>query len=337
MIALGVAAALLLAALCAALPLAVYATTLAALGLPHVLAELRYVARRFAGRWPRRAVAATLAILAAIIALRAAALADALPAAITRPAELTLVAALAALTLPALWRRGPARALLGALLIAAVALGAATAPITTAVILAGLHNLTPIGFIAEATTGRARRRALGLAALAFIALPLLIASGLPYAALRALAAIAPEWSPLPAGPLAAQLGVYLPAAVHDAPWALHAFSAFVFLQCAHYAAVIHALPRLAGDPPRARWRLGALLAAAGALTLLAFARDFTGSRALYGLIAAAHAWIEVPVLLAALLAAHSNRNTSHPSPKDTRFAHADSPIARPHASGASAR
>lgn len=336
MIALAVAAALLVAALCVALPLAVYATTLAAFGLPHVLAELRYVARRFGGRWPRRAVAATLALLAAIVALRVAALTEALPAAFTRPVELALVAALAALTLPALWRRAPARALLGGALIAAVAGGAAAAPITTAVILAGLHNLTPLGFIAEAAPDR--RRALALAALAFVALPLLIASGLPYAALAALGSLAPEWSPLPAGPLAAHLGVYLPAAAHAEPWALHAFSAFVFLQCAHYAAVLHALPRLAGDPRPARLRLGAALALIGALTLAAFARDFTASRALYGVIAAVHAWIEVPVLLAALLAhPRISRSASHPSPNDTAFAHADSPIARPHGSGASAR
>lgn len=327
-----------LIALCVALPLATYTTSLAAFGLPHVLAELRYVARRFGGRWPAGAVTATLALLAAIVALRIAALTGALPAATTRPIELALVAGLAALTLPALWRRGPLRAVLGGLLIAAVAWGAAADPITTAILLAGLHNLTPLGFIAEATAGRARRRALLLAGSAFIALPLLIALGLPYAALHALGALAPEYGPLAAGPLAAHLPVYLPAAARDAPWALHAFSALVFLQCAHYAAVLHVLPRLAGDPPPVRLRLGAALALVGALTLLAFALDFTGSRRLYGVAAAVHAWIEVPVLLAALLAQpRSQSSASSPSPNDTALAHAETATARPIGSGASAR
>ena len=175
--------------------------------------------------------------------------------------------------------------------------GAAEAPLTTMVALSALHNFTPLGFFAEA----APRRWLGIGALLFIGGPLLLASGLPFAALQSVGLIAPEWTLLPTGPLADHLGVYLPGEAQRAPWALYAFSGLVFAQVLHYGAVLHGLPRLAGEGGRTRWRVGLVLAAIGALTLLAFAFDFRGSRQLYGIAAAVHAWLEVPVLLAALL------------------------------------
>ena len=81
------------------------------------------------------------------------------------------------------------------------------------------------------------------------------------------------------------------------------FSAVVFAQCMHYAAVIHVLPRLGvtAEGVSRSWAIG--LGLMGALTLMAFAGDFFMSRKIYGLFAAVHAWIEVPILLAALFGA----------------------------------
>jgi hypothetical protein len=39
---------------------------------------------------------------------------------------------------------------------------------------------------------------------------------------------------------------------------------------------------------------------AGAVAFVAFVADFAGARAWYGVIAAVHAWVELPVLLLAL-------------------------------------
>jgi hypothetical protein len=51
--------------------------------------------------------------------------------------------------------------------------------------------------------------------------------------------------------------------------------------------------------PRFKFLVSAI-AALGLLTALSFVVDFRGTRAAYGLIAAVHAWIEIPILLLAL-------------------------------------
>lgn len=289
-------------------PLATYTCTLAFFGLPHVLAELRYVGRRFAGRWPWALVGAVGALLACVVALRIGGLLGAVPTGTGRVAELALVLTMSALALPILWRRGPSRALIGGALIAAVAVGVAVDPLITAVILAGLHNLTPVGFIAEGAAPDRRRRLLGLALIAFVALPLLIASGGAYQGLTAALPPALEWSPLAGGHLADHLSVYVPSPWVQSPWALHVFSAFVFTQCMHYAVVIHGLPRLTEDAGP-RWPVAVALIIAGAVAGWMFLGDFGGGRRIYGVIAAVHAWVELPILLA-LAAGSADEGTS---------------------------
>ena len=299
----GIAFIALTAIACITLPLLVYGTTLAAFGLPHVVAELRYVALRFADRWPARLMGTVALLLAAIVGLRILQMSGLLTTRIGKPTELGLVAVLATVTLPALWQRGPLNALLGLLLIVGVAWGAMTAPIHTALSLAILHNFTPVGFFYEALRGARRRRALFWSAVVFLGVPAVIASGLPYQALHGTGWVNPELTALPTGALARHIGVYVPQALHADMLALHLFSAVVFAQCMHYTAVIHILPRLGTIPDGVNrtWAIG--LIAIGALTLVAFSGDFFMSRKIYGLFAAVHAWIEVPVLLAALLGA----------------------------------
>ena len=300
---LAVAFVALTAAACVTLPLLVYGTTLAAFGLPHVFAELRYVALRFGGRWPRKFVGTVTVLLAGIVTLRVLQMTGHLTVRLGKPAELGLVAVLAAVALPVLWRRGALSTLLGVLVIGGVAWGASTMPVYTALVLAILHNFTPVGFFYEALRGARRRRILLWSAIIFLGIPALIASGLPYHALRGTGLMAPEMTLLPTGPLAHHIGVYVPRALHAEMLALHLFSAVVFAQCMHYAAVIHVLPRLGATPEGVSraWAIG--LGLVGALTLLAFAGDFFMSRKVYGVFAAVHAWIEVPILLAALCGA----------------------------------
>jgi hypothetical protein len=303
-------AALLAAAALAAVawPLATYTLSLAAIGVVHVLCELRYVDRRFGARVERRLRLALLATLAAIVAGRLARRAGVVDAEAGALLELGLGLALVVAVLPALarGRRAGLAVAVAAAVGLALAVGAALAPATALLAIAVLHNLTPVGLLAEATTGAARRRALAGAALVFVGVPLVILSGAPFELLARLGVPAPEASVLPAGPLYQHLRAYLPADVLDRPWALHAFTACVFLQCAHYVYVIDVLPRTLPAAARGtvRWPTGGLalaaLAGAALVALLAFADDFADARARYGALAALHAWLEVPILLLAL-------------------------------------
>jgi hypothetical protein len=168
--------------------------------------------------------------------------------------------------------------------------------------LAILHNLTPLGFFAEALDGERRRRALILLSIPLVALPLLIATGLPYEALARMGLEWPEARLLASGPLTFNLGAYVPASLVSSTWALHAFSAAVFAQIMHYAAVIVLLPRLAAQTP-ARWSSRWLVAGIGvaaAVLVIVFVVDYGLARQLYGLTALVHSWLEIPVLLLAL-------------------------------------
>ncbi|HXP05585.1 MAG TPA: hypothetical protein VN808_15810 [Stellaceae bacterium] len=280
-----------------ALPLATYTTSLALFGLAHVLSELNYIDRRFRARLGGLALQIG-APIALAVAARAAAMAGVLPPPVDAAVELSAAAVLAAGAVLRMRRHRAVGAVIGVILGA----GAIAAPFQMLLGLAILHNLTPLGFFAEALRGQQRRRALTLLAVPLIVLPLLIATGLPYAALARMGLEWPEARFLASGPLAFNLGVYVPASLVSSDWALHAFSAAVFAQIMHYAAVILLLRRLAAETPvRRSWRglaLGVAIAA-GALALL-FCVNYGLARQLYGLAALIHSCIEIPVLLLAL-------------------------------------
>jgi hypothetical protein len=186
--------------------------------------------------------------------------------------------------------------------------GAVVAPFETLLFLAIAHNLTPLGFLADALTGAVRRRTLALLAVPFVLLPLLIATGLPFRMLAALGLVAPDAALLASGGLEANLGAYVPARLVESDWALQIFSAAVFAQCMHYVAVIGILPRLIdGATPSTTlvtWPRAALvfayLAVAAAVLAFGFVVDFKVARQVYGLIAMVHSWIEIPILVLAL-------------------------------------
>ncbi len=283
-----------------ALPLATYTTSLALFGLSHVLSELTYIGRRFGSRLSGMALPLGVPIVIAVAA-RVAAVRGVLPPAADAVIELGAAAVLAGF---AAWcmRRYRAAGVVAGLVLGA---GAATAPFQMLLVLAVLHNLTPLGFFAEALGAERRRRALVLLAVPLVALPLLIATGLPYRALARMGLEWPEARFLASGPLAFNLGAYVPVSLVSSEWALHAFSAAVFAQIMHYAAVILLLPRLAREK-RTRaispWPMRGLAvgaAAVAALGLLFFV-DYGLARQLYGMAALVHSWLEIPVLLVAL-------------------------------------
>lgn len=306
----GVAAVGILSAAMAAsaAPLLTYTLTLATLGGAHVLYELRFVEARFSDRLSSRLLAGIAALLGVIVVLRLLRALGLWSGSDSITVELIGVVGLAALTLPALARASPAALCIGLAVVGVVSAGLLISPIVTILALACLHNWTPLGFLAEGLPRSERHRGRVLATVAFVAVPMLIASGLPG---RLIGAAWHELTVLPTGGLADNLGAYIPAALHHHDWAVSAFSAFVFAQSMHYATVIGVLPRIApggkdapavvglSRVPKSGWMIGVVVLSA--LGLVGYILDFREARNWYAIIAAVHAWVEVPVLLLAIV------------------------------------
>jgi len=284
-------------------PLWTYALSLALFGLPHVLTELRYVDERFGARLGRATVAWLVIGLAGIVLLRLLALGGAGHADVRVLLELLVGAMLVGAAVPLLAHRGRLD-LAASLSITALLAGAWWAPFATIVVLALLHNLTPVGFLAERLRGRARRAALLACVVVFGAMPLLIAGGAFGALLDTLALRATDAGPFATGELDLHLAAYVPPALLDSAFAFDLFAAAAYLQCMHYAVVLLVLPRLSGGSETAGARLPwprpamfiATTVAAGAVATIGFLFDFHGTRDAYAVLAAVHAWLEIPVL-----------------------------------------
>jgi hypothetical protein len=297
-----------------ALPLATYTTALALFGLAHVGSELRYVDFRFRSRLPGGLMAWVLTALAAAVLVRLAGMTGVLSTTTDVVLELAFGAAMAVAVVAGMRQRR----LLGASAALTLMAGAVVAPFQTFLCLTIVHNFTPVAFLADALEGATRRRALALLSVPFLILPLLIASGLPYELLARIGMVDPEATLFDGGSLVANMGVYVPVSLLDTPWALHMFSAAVFAQCMHYAAVIILLPRLidAGRRqtllpwPNAR-RFAVYLAIAGLAFAVGFMIDFKLARQVYALAALVHAWVEIPILL--LLLDRGGRGTVTPA------------------------
>lgn len=308
----GIAGFALAAALLAsAFPLIAYAGSLALFGLPHVLAELRYVDGRFGRRLPRSQVLSILALLALAVGVRLLTMAGHLDPMRAYVMEISVVALMAFLAVPPLLGR-PLRAAIAALVGALLATGAWVAPLLTVVLLSVLHNFTPVGFLFERLWHSRWRRPLGLTVvILFVGVPLLLATGGLAIPLAALGVSAPAMSFGSVGTLAAHRGVFVPGGWFSDASATHVFGAVTYLQLLHYGAVLVVLPRLlqrpegAHDRPLLAWPRASLLipciAAVGLISAVLFVQDFRGTRAAYGVAAAIHAWIEIPILLLALI------------------------------------
>lgn len=291
-------------------PLAAYVLSLALFGLPHVLAELRFVDARFSPRLGGGLRPALAALLGALVMTRIAALGGFLGDESRRLLELGILATMVVLLLPLIRRSAPIGAALVVTTFLLLLLGGLVDPALALVLLAVLHNLSPLGFLAEARRGDHRRgRSLAGANLVFLVVPLIVASGLIRRAAGDPNAGDGSYLLAGAGSLAANLGAFVPTSWADSGFARDLFAAAVYLQLVHYGSVLHVLPRLLDDEERhrarRRWpepgRFAVILAVIGSVSLLAFGLDFGASRQIYGVFAAVHAWIEVPVLLQAAL------------------------------------
>ena len=300
-----VVAALTIVGVCVA-PLATYVLMVAAFGLPHVLSELRYCDERFSARSSLAPLIVVGALVGIIASLRVASSAGVVPTYLATMIELGLGAVLA---LAAAWfmRRWK---IPGVAVALAFGLGVVYAPITTFLVWAWAHNLTPLGFIAEATRGQERRRLLITLSLFFLVLPAIVATGVFHQAMFALTGVSATEGPSAFGAGTRPLASFLaPGATVESDIAL--FSAAVVAQAMHYVAVILFLPRLittragiAQPPPLApwpRWPMFAWgVAGIAAAAFVFYAVDYTIARSAYGVAAAIHAWVELPIFLLAL-------------------------------------
>ncbi len=300
--ALWIAVSLISVAAVAVAPIAAFVLMISAFGLPHVLYELRYVDERFSARISPAPLAAIGALIALVAAARIANGMHLLMGDVFLWIELGLGAALA-LTATALMRHNK---VLGAAIGTAFALGAVFAPIPTFLVWAWLHNLTPLGFVAEITEGEERRRWLLMLSIPFFVLPALVATGVFHDLANALFRIAElQWTSM-FGAGDKPLLSFLP----PDSWDLNLFSAAVVAQSMHYVAVIVLLPQLLrakqGSPtktivPWPTWPVfAAAVAAIAAVAFGIYAVSYTDARAAYGVAAAIHAWIELPILLLAI-------------------------------------
>lgn len=284
-----------------ALPLATYAITLACFGIAHAIVELRIIDARYRERLRGVTPFVVGLGLAAVLALRIAANLQVVPRPAQHAAELAIAVGLVGVMLPGLVRAGPKRGAIGLAVLLALVVGLAISPMHALLVAAVLHNLAPWPLVTDALEPRQRRRAAAIGALVFVVVPLVIASGLPFAGLHALGLAAPEAMLLDVGPLDGHMRAFLPESFFADPMAaLHAFSACAYLQCAHYVGVLLVLPRALDRSAPARCHVSGrwitLVVAAGACLALAYAVDFAGARAWYGTLAGVHAWAEFPAL-----------------------------------------
>jgi hypothetical protein len=294
-VALGGAA--ILALIAAAWPVATYTITLSLFGLAHVLSELRYVDERFGARIAGGLRGAIGLLLALVVVGRLLAMTGLVEKGDATAAELVWVALLAAVAVPVLWRTAGAATAFSGMLALGLLAGAAWSATHVFLALAVLHNLTPLGFFAERLEGPGRKEALAVAAFVMLGVPMLLATGLPSAVIGM--DLGSPW-----GGLSKHVGAFVHADFHEAWWAPNLFAAAAYGQCVHYVATIGILPRLGGGegtlpwPSRTSWVLG--LCGFALIGLAGFWQDFGQTRQIYGVLAAVHAWIEVPVLLIGL-------------------------------------
>jgi hypothetical protein len=287
-------------------PLMTYGSTLAVFGLAHVANELRFIDQRFGERITRRFSFTLAVLLGGITITRCSMVFGFAPASLAYNFELVLVFLLAFSTL----MQVPGARISSLFVVILLSIGFLYSPISTILILAVLHNLTPMGFIVEIAPPSSKMLALMICVAIFLLLPLAIASGIFAALLEPMIGIHQNVSLLPTGALEQHLGVFLPKSLHTTTWATDAFSAIVFAQCMHYLAVTYVMPKLIKKlmpketiKPFFPWPNTAIfwITIVGLTAILAifYLQDFIWARAVYGIAAAMHAYLEIPILLLA--------------------------------------
>jgi hypothetical protein len=283
-------------------PIATFLVLIVGFGFLHVLTELRYVDARFSERLDRRWLWLMLALVFCIAGSRTLLIFNVIPYAWGIGIEAAIGVALAGLGMVLL----PRYRIAVAAFILAFACIAIVSPLHALLTIAILHNLTPLGFFAERLAPQERRPVLAILSLPFVVIPLIIATGAPLDLMHGLTGISPDWTPFAFGPAERHMGAFLPPEMIGERAAYAAFAGAVFAQIMHYLAVIVVLPRIqpvAADTlvawPKGSAFWGFCAVACGALIAF-YLSDYGQAKALYGLFAAIHSWIEVPILIAAL-------------------------------------
>ncbi|WP_106973526.1 MULTISPECIES: hypothetical protein [Streptomyces] len=270
---------------------------LAAFGLLHNVLELRYVAGRFAAVLAGPLLRLLLVLVTGIVLCRLLP-----PSRASQSAEILLAYGL----LAAACRyglRGRPRLLAGsAVLLVGAGAASLAFPAYHFVVLAHLHNVVPLLFLAEWSRRLPRGRAVFLAVQCgwVLVVPALLLSGLLDGLLSRRSG---GWTDR----LAA---AYTPPAWLTPEAGLRFLAVFAFLQTMHCVVWVWFLPRYAPEAaerfdarvPALRgvraWLLGA---GAGVLLALLFAVDYAQGRSLYAALASYHAYLEFPVLLMLVL------------------------------------
>jgi hypothetical protein len=279
-------------------PLGTYVLSLALFGLPHVLIEMRYVQSAFQHRlsialWQRIGL-----LLALVVLLRGLSLGGIIGGDLSKSLELLAVGGLVIVVIPTMWQHSRSHGIFTILIGFMLGTGIYLSPAMTLLGLAILHNLTPIGFIADRFIGKQRLWALGISAIVFGGLPLLILLGIPQQ-LTAAIPFNPHASLISAGQIQNHLGVYVPPQIQG-DIAQRLFTAAVFLQCMHYLVILNCFSLWTTPmPPLDQNFFNRCILALGTLIFIGFCQSFTSTRSIYSLLAAIHAWIEVPLLLLA--------------------------------------
>lgn len=300
-------AAVALFATCAALvatafPLLAYSTSLALFGLPHVLSELRYVDARFGARFAPRFWWRLALPLALVVALRGLRLGNWVGDDVAVGGEVALVAVLVGLGVNGVVGKDAA-SVAGVVIAGVLGVCVVVDPLRALLLLALTHNVTPFFFIVERAPAAARIRVAALAALVFFGVPGLVASGAVTAIVVDVVDL--DRALFDTGPLHDHYRVYLMPEWREQLVAAQLFSAAVTAQLLHYGAVLVWLPRALTkvEVPALPWPRGAwfvvVVVVVSAGLVAHFAVDFAGARAVYGLAAAVHAWIELPLFVAA--------------------------------------
>jgi hypothetical protein len=130
-------------------PFETYATTLATFGIAHVAIELRYINHHFHQRFGAAIESQIISLLLAIVMLRVCSLFGVIPNDLAPIIELICGLTLVLLATGYLWQKQWKLGLVGLVVAGVLGLGIIQDPIATSVILAIVHNLTPIGFMLE--------------------------------------------------------------------------------------------------------------------------------------------------------------------------------------------
>ncbi|MFJ9457546.1 hypothetical protein ACIRST_20965 [Kitasatospora sp. NPDC101447] len=277
---------------------------LAAFGLLHNVLELRYVAGRFAVVLAGPLLRLLLVLVTGIVLCRLLP-----PSRAAQTVEILLAYGL----LAAACRyglRGRPRLLAGsAVLLVGAGAASLSFPAYHFVVLAHLHNVVPLLFLAEWSRRlpRGRWAFLALQSGWVLLVPALLLSGLLDGLL----------SQRPGGWTDRLAAAYTPPALLTPEAGLRFLAVFAFLQTMHYVVWVWFLPRYAPEaaerfdarvPALRGGRAWALGAGAGALLALLFALDYAQGRSLYAALAAYHAYLEFPVLLMLVLGLGAGRS-----------------------------